>query len=212
MHCLDQKICPYFKDRETEAWDDVVTCTNMGRSGIQFFLLFCVAAQYKQPFSKANNAHRYVYVCINMCMCVNLSVCLCVCVHTQVLDVNLKSNTCCLSKPLGSLFASDTSGIQEVRWGCWATPWMRYESRHLVSRIPSHLPHLPKKELGHVISKLEWLPFANVSLWVSAHSVPLTVYLFSHFCPVNSYSCFTSYLEPYFLRRVILAHKFYTFP
>ena len=173
-------------------------CSDLYQYGQEWnsVLLFCVAAQYKQSFSKANNAHRYVYVCINMYMCVNLSVCLCVCVcvcvHTRVLDVNLKSNTCCLSKALGSLFASDTSGIQEVRWGCWATPWMRYESRHLVSRIPSHLPHLPKKELGHVISKLERLPFANVSLWVSAHSVPLTVYLFSHFCPVNSYSCFTS--------------------
>ena len=62
MHCLYQKVCPYFTDEETEAWNDVVTCTNMGRSGIQFFLLFNVAAQYKQPFSKAKNTNRYVSV------------------------------------------------------------------------------------------------------------------------------------------------------
>lgn len=74
MHCLDQ-ICPYLTDKEIEAWNDVVTCTNMDRSRIQFFLLFNVAAQYKQPFSKAKNTHRYVYLCINMCMGVNLSVC-----------------------------------------------------------------------------------------------------------------------------------------
>ena len=57
-------------------------CSDLYQYGQEWnsVLLFCVAAQYKQSFSKANNAHRYVYVCINMCMCVNLSVCLCVCV------------------------------------------------------------------------------------------------------------------------------------
>ena len=81
MHCLYQKVCPYFTDKKTEAWNDIVTCTNMGRSGIQFFLLFNVAAQYKQPFSKANNTNRYVSVqfssvahsCLTLCDPMNRS-------------------------------------------------------------------------------------------------------------------------------------------
>lgn len=62
MHCLDQKICPYFTDKETEAWNDVATCTNRGRSRIQFFLLFNVAANINSH-SQKQRIHIGMYIC-----------------------------------------------------------------------------------------------------------------------------------------------------
>lgn len=61
MHCLDQKICPYFTDKETEAWDDVVTCTNMGRSGIQF--CYSVLLLNINSHSLKQIMHTGMYMC-----------------------------------------------------------------------------------------------------------------------------------------------------